>query len=214
MNQPRKLRIETGKPMPAATRLKQLPEESRDRIFAMLNEKSYAECVKAVESDFGIRCSEKALRSFRDWHFAQRRLDNLGRFIENTQAAYQKMNPAASKEQIREMGIALFMAEAANSGDSEGFYQLANLELAERTAKTKAEIERQKLELSKRRADTTDEALKLEREKFEFDAAKACLAKLPELKTISGNSRLTETEKVQQIRLKLFGELPQAASTP
>ena len=45
-------------------------------------------------------------------------------------------------------------------------------------------------------------------DRFQFDAAKACLALLPELKVISQDKGLSEPEKVQQIRLKLFGVLP------
>lgn len=52
------------------------------------------------------------------------------------------------------------------------------------------------------------ESLKLDREKFEFDAAEACLKKLPELKAIAGDSKLDQDAKLKQIRLKLFGVLP------
>jgi hypothetical protein len=45
----------------------------------------------------------------------------------------------------------------------------------------------------------------LAREKWEFDAAKVCLKALPELKAISNDSRLNEDQRIEQIRLKLFG---------
>ncbi len=46
--------------------------------------------------------------------------------------------------------------------------------------------------------------LLLAREKFQFDAAAACLSLAPEIKeAASGN--LSETEKVDKIRLKMFG---------
>jgi hypothetical protein len=48
----------------------------------------------------------------------------------------------------------------------------------------------------------------MERDRFEFDAAKACLQMLPELKLIAANPKLNEATKVNQIRLRLFGELP------
>jgi hypothetical protein len=50
--------------------------------------------------------------------------------------------------------------------------------------------------------------LTLARDKFEFDAAKACLAKLPQLKTISTNKELSEDQKLEQARLALFGSAP------
>lgn len=46
------------------------------------------------------------------------------------------------------------------------------------------------------------------RDKFEFNAAKACLAKLPELKAISSNRELSEDQKLEQARLALFGTAP------
>jgi hypothetical protein len=49
----------------------------------------------------------------------------------------------------------------------------------------------------------------LDRDRFEFDAAQACLKALPELKVISADSGLSETQKVEQIRLRLFGEVPE-----
>lgn len=48
----------------------------------------------------------------------------------------------------------------------------------------------------------------LDREKFEFDAAKACLRKLPTLKVIAADKGLGETEKLEAIRKHLFGEVP------
>lgn len=47
--------------------------------------------------------------------------------------------------------------------------------------------------------------LSLSVDKFQFDAAKACLKVLPSLKAIASDKGLSELEKVQQIRLKLFG---------
>ena len=52
------------------------------------------------------------------------------------------------------------------------------------------------------------EKLAFDRQKFEFDAAAACLVKLPELKVISTDKGLSEPQKVEQIRLRLFGVLP------
>jgi len=59
------------------------------------------------------------------------------------------------------------------------------------------------------RLQQLDKQISLDRAKFEFDAAKACLARLPELKAISTDKGLTQAQQVEQIRLKLFGELPE-----
>jgi hypothetical protein len=50
--------------------------------------------------------------------------------------------------------------------------------------------------------------LALDRDKFQFDAAKACLEKLPELKTIAADRGMSEDDKLTAARKALFGELP------
>ncbi len=57
------------------------------------------------------------------------------------------------------------------------------------------------------RLEQIGEQIALEREKFQIDAAEKCLEKLAELKTISTDTTLSQTEKVEQIRLKLFGSI-------
>ena len=57
------------------------------------------------------------------------------------------------------------------------------------------------------------EQLKLDRERFEFDAAQACLAQLPNLQTIARNPSLDERAKIDAIRTRLFGTLPPEQTT-
>jgi hypothetical protein len=56
--------------------------------------------------------------------------------------------------------------------------------------------------------------LALDREKFEYDAAEISLAKLPELRAISKDPQLTTVQKIDQIRLKLFGEVVGRSEPP
>ncbi len=60
-----------------------------------------------------------------------------------------------------------------------------------------------KLKADKSRRD--DEALKLAREKFEFDAAKTAMAKAAEIKSISADDSLAADEKIAKVRAALFG---------
>ena len=52
------------------------------------------------------------------------------------------------------------------------------------------------------------EQLVLDRQKFEFDAAKLALSAVAQLKTISA-SKLSDVEKIDAARKALFGELPE-----
>jgi len=65
-----------------------------------------------------------------------------------------------------------------------------------------------KLGLATIKQDVNAQSASLDRDKFQFDAAKACLAKLPELKAISTNKELSEDQKLEQARLALFGSAP------
>ena len=96
---------------------------------------------------------------------------------------------------------------------SEKFPGLSRDELRDQTIKETYGIARllndPKLGLKTAAVDLKDREFGLSLDKFQFDAAKACLALLPELKVISQNKGLTEPQKVQQIRLRLFGVLPE-----
>jgi glycine/D-amino acid oxidase-like deaminating enzyme len=56
--------------------------------------------------------------------------------------------------------------------------------------------------------DLKQQQVGLDRDKFQFDATKAALAKLDSLKAIKGNSKLSEEQKLEQARLELFGVAP------
>ena len=63
----------------------------------------------------------------------------------------------------------------------------------------------QELALKSAAQSTKDEQLKLAREKFEFDAAKAAMEKAAEIKTISADDALAADEKIAKVRAALFG---------
>jgi hypothetical protein len=56
------------------------------------------------------------------------------------------------------------------------------------------------------------QALALQKAKFQFDAAEECLKRLPDLKIISDDSTLSDSEKIEAVRAQLFGsEIAEAA---
>ena len=60
--------------------------------------------------------------------------------------------------------------------------------------------------VSLRESGTRAEALRLARDKFEFEAAKAAMAELPNLQAIAGNPDLDEDAKIAAVRAALFGK--------
>jgi hypothetical protein len=64
--------------------------------------------------------------------------------------------------------------------------------------------------LKLRDQDLKQKDLQIRRDKFEWDAAAACLKDLPALKAIATNPALDNNGKINAIRAKLFGQLPVA----
>lgn len=62
-------------------------------------------------------------------------------------------------------------------------------------------------ELKDRAVRAKEKELSLARDRFEFDAAKACLQALPSLKRIAGDKALDMTDKIDAVRATLFGEV-------
>jgi len=56
--------------------------------------------------------------------------------------------------------------------------------------------------------DLKADQLRLDRERFEFDAAKAALAALPDLRAIAADKSLNENDRIDSIRRRLFGQIP------
>ena len=80
---------------------------------------------------------------------------------------------------------------------------------AEQTGKFNAQLETAKLELQKQAEARAREEFALAKEKFQFDAAKACRKQLPALKMIAADKSLSEAEKTQLFMDKIFGPKPE-----
>lgn len=100
----------------------------------------------------------------------------------------------------------------AEFGSSRTLDEIREMVLKRSYARTLARSDFQ-LGLRTMRADYNERTLQLHRDKFEFDAAEVCLRKLPELKVISSNPELSDIEKIDRIRLELFGKIPTTPSS-
>lgn len=82
-----------------------------------------------------------------------------------------------------------------------------NLDLLERHGETKAAI-------AQRTIEAREKEVGLAIDKFQWDAAKAALAHLQELRTIAADRALSAPEKVKAVQLKLFGTPRTALEAP
>lgn len=192
-----------------------LPETRQREIaefcLAVKDGDRYAETVRWL-GKAGVRVSRSALAR---WFYGWRSRQMVGALKERTQAFEEAMKtecPRLSAQQIRESGQLYFTVLAQESEDSKEFRDMEYLRLAKQIAETKAEFERQKIEIRKEAERRAASRLKFDREKFEFDASKAAIANAKELKTIIADKSLTEQERIDAVRLRLFG--PKAMEGP
>jgi hypothetical protein len=173
-----------------------LPRNQREALEEWLFEEnlSYQDAKKRLWQDFNVSTSRSGLERFYA-RVNQRRL--LQRIMDSSQTA------AAVKEKFDESKapiesalkkmlaqLAFEMSVSGKAVDPETFVAISGLVL-----------KAQEQELKK-------QAIELQRDRFEFDAAEACLKKLPELKSIAANGSLDQHAKLRAIREKLFGEVP------
>lgn len=179
--------------------LKNLPEERQGEIFERCRTETLAAVRKWLAQD-GIKVSQQTLSEFYSWYALRASLKEAESDTENLLELIRKDAPELPEERLASIGNALFNLRAIKQQDPKLF-------LAFQTARHRAEMDRLKFEQRDRQLKQQAESLQLEREKFEFDAAKACLAALPELKVI-GSSKADDTTKIEAIRKRLFGQLP------
>lgn len=106
-----------------------------------------------------------------------------GQTVESMLEAEKEANPDITQEELDRRGLKFFTILSMRKRDTKSFVSLL-------------------------RSQKDREALRLEREKFEFDAAKAALAKLPELLALTRDTSLSDDDRLEQARLKLFGSTP------
>lgn len=158
--------------------LKTLPAERQAAIAEYMAAKSLIETRDWLKAD-GIKTSVTSLSEFGSWYYLRRQLTRNESTVEELLKNLSATNPDWSPGQIQEAGQAFFTALALQQQDSEAWVRTQGLAL-----------KRQELALA--------------RDKFEFDAAKACLARLPELQAVSTRPKLNDEEKAIAIQQILF----------
>ncbi|HEY1123751.1 MAG TPA: hypothetical protein VGE67_19190 [Haloferula sp.] len=157
---------------------------------------SYAEVSKRCYADLSVRVSPTAVRQHKEHLDSERLLERITASAHTATAVEAKFNEhKAPVEGALVKMLAQLAFEMSVSGtlvDPETFCAISGLVLKAKDQELKAQT------------------VSLQRDKFEFDAAKACLAKLPELRSIASDTKLDQDAKLKQIRLKLFGVLPDA----
>lgn len=125
---------------------------------------------------------DKQLNQFRDWELEQRAMDLEAERQAEDERRFIEEFGSDQIEVVREKVLKKSYARAISAGD----FSEARKTIVQ---------------------DLNLEKISLDRQKFQFNAARAALAKSAELRIIR-ESKLSDTEKVDAARQALFGELP------
>lgn len=189
-----------GKPMQAnendeeLAALRALPEDRQRAIVESIEGKSDPETLVDALRAEGVRATRQGLLHFAAWRRWQRKFEEWDADLDVLTEYLRVRYPGEPEEAIDTLGRTVFQMRAVREEKTEDFRRLSQ-------ARQKAAEDERKREL---RRDT----LRLQRERFEFDAARACLKKLPALKAIAADRTLDERGKIEAVRRKLFGPLP------
>jgi hypothetical protein len=179
--------------------LDNLPPNQRETLERWLFEENlgYEAAAKRLHADFNIKSSTTGV-----WGFYQRRAQ--ARLLDRITRNKAKANAVVER----------FTQEPADL--YRGALNMISEIAFDKATKEELDVETiynfTKLLIAGRKEDVRAEALTLARDRFQFDAAKACLAHLPALRSIAQDNKLDQNAKLDAIRQKLFGQLPEQSA--
>ncbi|MEW6307080.1 MAG: hypothetical protein AB1705_26755 [Verrucomicrobiota bacterium] len=170
--------------------------EQQAKILEWFKNHTYPELIKRIQQEFGRKISEKSLRTFFDQSAFNR---EFSVFATSANKANQVV------EHFRKNPTDVYAAILQMVGQIAFELSLHSKEVS---AKELAELTR--IALNVREYELRERKLDLERERFEFEAARALLAQMPRLRQVAQSNALDDDEKLQRVREMLFGKnIPQ-----
>ena len=195
------------------SKLLNLPQHQQDALADwLLDGMSYADARERLHMDFNVQSSEAALGGFYQHVCAPlrlRRASEAANALPELAGGLTTGWDVASVALVQRKYFELLAAPFADPKELAVFaMQIADI--------NRGQLERAKLEFNKQKhAETTQiktADLALQREKFEFDAAKKAIEHAAAIKTIATNRSLDSDARVEQVRLRLFGSAPQSST--
>lgn len=168
------------------SKLDGLPDEQKQKLIEwMLRNQGYHTIIALLKKEFGVDTGLRALSKFHDrWikPILKENIRNSAKMAEAIEAEMQKNPDLFDAATIKNLKRAAFDLSCDANFDPAAMKNLLD-------------------PLLKR------DALNLDRQKFQFDAAKAALEKADELAKIRGDVTLDETGRINAARAQLFGEV-------
>lgn len=185
MKTPRKQRVDKDGRKGVLQRLRELPEAVQEELFLRAQEVSAKTLIAEIRARHSIEgLSEQRLSDFWRWLDGRRKLRQMQEDAEQFRAAFALEGVAASPEDIHIRTVDYLRMKGLREDDEK------TLKFAVGEARRAIELER-------------------ERERFQFDAAKAALACLPALRRIQADKALDDKSRVTAARKVLFGVTPE-----
>jgi hypothetical protein len=183
-----------SKPRPES-KLLNLPDDQQAQIVDwLLSGMPYYAVAAMILKEFEIRCSNSVLSRFYKIAVEPALLVRRRRAVETANAIGEEaaQHPGrmdqATVDALKQRAFELSINPQVNPKDVKAIFALV---------------------LKARDQELSEQQLALDRDRFQFDAAKACLKKLPELKAIASDTAMDEDAKLLAVREKLFGEIPE-----
>lgn len=180
-----------------------LSEEQSWELYSKARRCQWQEAAAWAVKEFGLE-KGPSRTAFYAWMTAMREEEHEHRMGQAAIAAAEAAalgGKCTKDEALIQAFKALATDVALTTGDAKTASAFVNSAMA---IKDRLQKE-QELALKSAAQSTKDEQLKLAREKFEFDAAKAAMEKAAEIKTISADDALAADEKIAKVRAALFG---------
>lgn len=215
MSTPKKPRGTTGA-VPELTKLKLLWRDSLDeaqRDFwrsQFAGTSTQAQLRALLKREHGINLSrDNQLTEFRSWLEAQDAMDSEAERQAEEETRLRSEHPDWDADRLRQEVISSAMRRAIVTGDFTGLgFRAVKADLAERSAKFNAELETEKLKLARQAEARQQEALKLERQKFELLAAEKMLDQALRRKAEEiAASNLSHADKIAAMRQAAFADV-------
>ncbi len=180
----RKPRVDADGPS-ALQRLKALSREEQEFLAAQAQELTGAKLIAQIEARHKISgLSEQRLSDFWRWFALQQEMRVANESVANIRQIFEEVMPGAGSEETHRFLVRFLSAQ--------GFGQKDHGLLKFVTVETRKAIENEQ-----------------EKEKFQFDAARAALKCLPQLKAIAADKALDEPARLNAARKHLFGVTPE-----
>jgi len=179
-----------------------LTEEQSWQLYYKSRALRWNEAAEWAVKEFGIDSPSRT--AFYAW-LGRMRAEESAHRLEQAATAAAEAAALAKTQTSDEAQIAAYKAMATElalrTGSADEAAKFVNMAAALSERRLRA----RELDIKARAQETKDEQLKLAREKFEFDAAKAAMDKAAEIKRISADDALAADEKIAKVRAALFG---------